>query len=352
MLAARNRRAKGKDMFGFKFIKFQPTDYILRYRDGKIVKEGAGLSFFYYAPTTSLVSIPVGSTDAPFIFEEVTTDYQAVTIQGQVTYRIADARKIAGLLNFTLDHKGRTYVSDDPKKLSQRIINTIQVLTNKALQGLALRQALRASETLVAAITAGLEANAEIKSLGLQILGVSILAVKPNKETARALEAETREQILKEADDAIYTRRNSSVEQERKIKENELNTAIAVENKQRQIREAQMEAERSVQEKKHGLEQAEMAFKIRQEDEKKKLVGLAVQNARAEADANAYALSSTMNVFRGMDPAILQALAASGMNPQQLIAAAFQGIADKADKIGQLNISPDLLHELLKRPSK
>ena len=53
-----------------------------------------------------------------------------------------------------------------------------------------------------------------------------------------ALEAETREKILKESDDAIYLRRNSSVEQERKIKENELNTEIAVENKKKQIKEA------------------------------------------------------------------------------------------------------------------
>ena len=35
------------------------------------------------------------------------------------------------------------------------------------------------------------------------------------------------------------------------------------------------------------------------------------------------------------------------MKPEQLIAVAFQRIADWADKIGQLNISPDLLRELM-----
>jgi hypothetical protein len=35
------------------------------------------------------------------------------------------------------------------------------------------------------------------------------------------------------------------------------------------------------------------------------------------------------------------------MKPEQLIAFAFQELAGKADKIGQLNISPDLLRELL-----
>jgi len=339
-------------VFGLKFIKFQPTDYVLRYKNGKVVKEGLGLSFFYYAPTTSLVSVPIGSADAPFIFEEVTTDYQAITIQGEVTYKIAETKKIAEYLNFTLDNSGRSYVSDDPKKLQQRIINAVQVLTKKEMQNLSLREALRASETLVATISEGLKSNNEITSLGIQILGLSILAIKPNKETARALEAEAREQILKEADDAIYTRRNSSVEQERKIKENELNTEIAIENKKRQIKEAQMEAEKSVQEKKHGLQQAEMAFSITQEEEKKKLVSLAVQNAREESDANAYAISATMKAFQGVDTSVIQALASTGMNPQQLIASAFQGLAEKADKIGQLNISPELLQELLKKTDK
>lgn len=337
-------------MVGCKFIKFQPNDYLLQYKNGKIVKEGVGLSFFYYAPTTSLVSVPVGSTEAPFIFEEVTTDYQAVTIQGQVTYKVAEPKKIAELLNFTLDNTGRGYVSDDPKKLSQRIINTVQVLTKKEIQGLSLRDALRASESLVATITDGLKNNSEISSLGLQILGLSILAVKPNKETARALEAEAREQILKEADEAIYTRRNASVEQERKIKENELNTEIAIENKKRQIREAQMDAQKSVQEKQQGLQQSEMVFNIKQEEEKKKLVSLTVQNAREESDAKAYAISTTMKAFNGVDPNVVQALASAGMNPQQLIASAFQGIAERAGKIGHLNITPDLLQGLLKKP--
>jgi len=40
----------------------------------------------------------------------------------------------------------------------------------------------------------------------------------------RALEAETSEKILKMSDDAIYERRNVSIEQECRVKENEYNT--------------------------------------------------------------------------------------------------------------------------------
>lgn len=336
-------------MLGLQFIKVQPTVYLLQYRKGQVVREGVGLSFFYYAPNTSLVAVPLASDDAPFIFEEVTADFQSVTIQGQVTFRVADAKKLAGLMNFTLNARGQGYVSDDPQKLPQRVINTVNVLARAELQKLPLREAVRASDALVQAVRKGLAASGEVAQLGLEILGLNILAIKPTPETARALEAETREQLLKEADEAIYARRNSAVEQERGIKENELNTEIAVENKKRQIRETQMDAERAVQEKQHQISQADMAAKVLLEDKRKALVALAATNAKTEADARAYAVSTSMQAISSVDARVLQALASVGMKPEQLIAVAFQELAGRADKIGELNISPDLLRELMNK---
>ncbi len=334
-------------MFGIKFIKVQPTTYLLQHRSGRVVREGVGLSFFYYAPTTSLVAVPIASADVPFIFQETTADFQAVTIQGQVTYRISEPKRLAVLLNFTLEKDGDTYASEDPEKLPERVIHVINVIARAELQKLPLREAIRASDALVQAVKARLVAAEEIISLGLEVLGLSILAIKPTPETARALEAETREQLFREADEAVYARRNSAVEQERAIKENELNTEIAVENKKRQIRETQMEAERTVQEKKHLVQKEALEANIGMEDRRKSLVALAAENAKAEADARAYGVETTMKALGTADPRILQALASTGMKPEQLIAFAFQELASKADKIGQLNISPDLLRELL-----
>ena len=292
-------------------------------------------------------AVPVASTDTPFIFQETTADFQAVTIQGQVTYRISEPKRLAALLNYTLEKDGDTYVSEDPEKLPERVIHVINVIARAELQKLPLREAIRASDTLVQAVKARLVAAEEITSLGLEVLGLSILAIKPTPETARALEAETREQLFREADEAVYARRNSAVEQERAIKENELNTEIAVENKKRQIRETQMEAERTVQEKKHLVLKEALEANIGMEDRRKSLVALAGENAKAEADARAYGVSSTMKALGSADAKILQALATTGMKPEQLIAFAFQELAARADKIGQLNIAPDLLRELL-----
>ena len=336
-------------MFGIRFIKVEPTDFILQFKSGKVVREGIGLSFFYFAPTTSLVLIPVGSVDVPFIFEEVTADFQQVTIQGQITYRVADPKKLSQLMNFTLSPNGKGYSSDDHKKIPQRLINHTQVLTRASLKTLSLREALGQSDSLVSQLRDGLQHAETITSLGIEVLGLSILAIKPTPETSRALEAKAREHILREADEAVYTRRNAAVEQERAIKENELNTEIAVENKKRQIKEAQLEAEKSVQQKRRELKEADMAEKIALEEKNQDLVALSTSNARTEADTKAYAVAAVMKALSQTDPKILQALTHGGMQPSQLVALAFKELAESADKIGQLNISPDLLRELLSR---
>ena len=176
---------------------------------------------------------------------------------------------------------------------------------------------------------------------------MALLAVKPKPETAKSLEADAREALLRRADEAIYQRRNASVEHERTIKENELATEIAVENKKRQVREAQMEAERSVQERRLQIQREEMVGKIDLEQQNKALVGLASANAREEADAKAYGLAAMMRSFADADPKVLQALASVGMDPARLMALAFRDLADNATKIGQLNVTPDLLREVL-----
>ncbi|MBP7601882.1 MAG: SPFH domain-containing protein [Thermoflexales bacterium] len=336
-------------MFGIQFIKVEPTDFVLQFKGGKIVREGAGLSFFYYAPTSSLVRIPMGSVDVPFIFEEVTADFQTVTVQGQLTYRVADPRKLAQLMNFTVLAGGRSYASDDPGKLPLRLINTTQVLTRASLKALSLRAALGQSDALVAALREDLRKAEVIGSLGIEVLALSILAIKPTPETARALEASAREQILREADEAVYARRNAAVEQERAIKENELNTEVAVENKKRQIKETQMDAEKSVQQKQHEIREAEMTAKIALETQNRDLVALATVNARDEADVKAYAMAGVMKALSQADPKSLQALVSTGMAPGQLIALAFKELAENAGKIGELNISSELLSELLSR---
>src|SRR5204863_6312808 len=102
-------------MFGIRYYKAAPTTFVLQYAGGRVRREGTGLSFFYFAPQTTLVAVPVGSTDVPFIFQETAADFQAVTVQGHLTYRVTDPRRLAGLLDYSLKPSGE-YASDDPDK--------------------------------------------------------------------------------------------------------------------------------------------------------------------------------------------------------------------------------------------
>jgi len=333
-------------MFGFRFIKTQPTQYVIQYRNGQPRRAGAGLAFWYFAPASSIVVIPTASVNEPFIFPEVTADFQEVTVQGQVTYRVADPSRTVQLLDFTLGPKGN-YVSEDPRKLSQRLIDQVQVAMRGEVQALPLKQVLASGPALVARVAAQLRQHPTLEALGLELLGLSLLAVKPKPETAKALEAEAREALLGRADEAVYVRRNAAVVQERAIKENEYATAIAVEIKKREVREAQMQAEQSVQGLQLQMQREQMTGKIELEERNKDFVALSSANAREEADAKAYGLSAMMRSLGDGDPRILQALASVGMNPGQLMAVAFRDLAGNAAKIGQLNVSPDLLREML-----
>jgi hypothetical protein len=77
-------------MFGIGFFKGQPTDYIIHYRSGQPVAAGPGLAFFHLRYRSQIVAVPTQSLDVNFVFNEVTRDYQDVTLQGQITYRIRE----------------------------------------------------------------------------------------------------------------------------------------------------------------------------------------------------------------------------------------------------------------------
>jgi hypothetical protein len=320
-------------MFGFRYIKFPPTTFVMQYKGGQVRREGRGLSFFYFAPYTTIVAVPAASTDVPFIFNETTADFQAVTVQGHLTFQVAEPRQLAALLDYSLRSDG-SYASEDPDKLPLRITHAAQTATRAEVQARPLRTVLVEADAIAQRVQTVLGTTPALAALGVQVLGFSILAIKPLPETAKALEAEARERLLREADDAIYQRRNNAVEQERKIRENELNTEVAVQTKQRQI------------------EETRLAGQIALEEQRRQLVATEAANRKTRADAEAYAVEATLKPLTALDPKALQVLAARSVDPRLLVAMAFQEIAANATKVGNLNISPELLETLLHRDGK
>jgi len=310
------------------FMRAAPTTYILHWQDGRLRRQGAGLSFVYFAPTSTIAAVPLASTDVPFVFTESTADFQTVTLQGSLTYRVSDPARLAAALDYSIRPNG-SHVSDDPEKLPERLLQVAQVLARTAVQRLPLRDALVRSDPIVAEVLAGLRTSDPVRALGVEILGFNLLAIRPTPEIARALEAEAREALQGRSDEAIYARRNAAVEQERRIKESELETEVAVQAKQRQIREAQIAADIAVEEQRSALLERR------------------VENDRLDADARAYALNATLEPLRGADWRTLMAVGAGSADPKLMIALAFRELAENAAKIGELNVTPDLLRSLL-----
>lgn len=317
-------------MFGIRYFKAAPTQYVLQYKGGRLVREGLGLSFFYFAPTTTLVAVPIESTDVPFMFSETTADFQTVTVQGHLTFRVADARRLAGLLDYSLKPSG-DYASDAATKLPARITHAAQTAVRAEVQSRPLRAVLLEADAIAAQVRQALTTSPALAALGVEVLNFSVLAIKPVPETAKALEAEARERLLRESDDAIYTRRNNAVEQERRIRENELNTEVAVQTKQREIEETRLSGQ------------------IALELQRRELVNTEAENSKVRADAQAYAVQATLAPLASLDPKALQVLASRDADPRLMVAMAFQEIAANATKVGNLNISPELLDSLLQR---
>ncbi len=336
-------------MFGIRYYKADPSTYVIRTVNGETTKKGKGLSFFYNAATTSIAAIPINAQEAPFIFGLQTADFQEVRVQGQITFRIENAEKIAEMQNFTVGKDGVSYVSEDPTKLGDRVIQAAQSIVQEYVHSMPLRAALAEHTRLAADLRRQMGADQSLQALGINILKTTVNAISPTPETRKALEAEAREAILKEADDAIYARRKSSVEQERTIQEAELQTKHDIQQKEQEIEESRIENERNLLRGRAATERERIESEIANETQRQDLVGLVAANSREESDAEAYAVASKMKAFTELPVENLKAMALANMQPEQLMAIAFEALAQNAGKIGELNITPDLFGQMMKK---
>ena len=282
----------------FAFYKGQPTEYVMKFSGGKVSAQGKGLSFYYLVRTTSIVAVPTAVKDAGFVFNELTNSFQTVTIQGSLTYRIANPAQAAGLIDFTIEPRRRTYLSTDPESLGGRIVNAVQAEVRSEIQSRSLEQTLRDAHSLAQTVLERLRTSATLTSMGIEVLTLDILSAAPTKEVARALEADYRESLLGKADQAVFERRSAAVEAERRIKERELETDTTL------------------------------------AEQRSKLIELEGANRVREAETKAEALRQELAATQSADPARITALALREM-------------ARRADKIGSLNFTPEVLASLL-----
>jgi len=282
---------------------------MIKYGSGRITREGQGLAFFYLKYNTQIVVVPTSSMDANLVFNEVTSSFQTVTIQGQFTYRIHNPKRAAELLNYTMNPFTHTHISNDPDRMAQRITNIIQMETRSEIQQRPLEEVLTQYETIAGKVLERVKNSALLDPLSADLLSVYFIAAKPTSEVAKALEAEYRETLLRKADMAISARRAAAVEEKRKIKENELNTEITLEEQHRQ------------------------------------LIGLQGNNALRQATNHGKALEEEAAYRTRVRQKELDLYTA--IDPRKVLALAMIELGQNAGRIGNVTITPEILAALL-----
>jgi hypothetical protein len=291
------------------FFKGQPTDYVAAYIGGRQVRAGLGLSFWYWRHKTQIAVVPTTETVAGFVFHESTANFQSVTVQGQLTYRVATPATALSLVNFTVDPRRGSYVTNEPERLPERITNIVQMETRDEILSRPLEAVLRDSRAIAQEVFRKVTESAALQSSGLELRSVYFLAVSPTPEVAKALEAEYRETLLRQADEAISARRAAAVEEERKIKEKELATEITLETQREQL---------------IGLQGANLERQAETE-------GRAAE-VRAQYDAKA--LATQLAAYEGQDAGLVLALA-------------LRDLGANAERIGNLTITSEMLSSVL-----
>ncbi|MEV3869791.1 SPFH domain-containing protein [Streptomyces sp. NPDC049906] len=319
---------------GWRHLRSAPTTHIRHHRSGRLVHDGPGLGFWYRPLTAALSEIPVDDREESMAFHARTADFQDVTVQATVTYRIGDPALAAERLDFSIDPDTGVWRGSPLEQLSTLLSETAQQHALAVLARTPLADALTDGVAAVRdRVTAGLGDEPRLAATGLHVVGVRVVAVRPEPEVERALRTPTRERVQQEADRATYERRAVAVERERAIAENELASKIELARQEERLVE-----QRGANARREAEERA-AADAIRAEAEAARTVRLAkaqAEAAREAGEARARAEAAWLKVHAETDPTTLHALTAARL-------------AENLPRIDHLTVSPDVLTGLLER---
>jgi regulator of protease activity HflC (stomatin/prohibitin superfamily) len=287
-------------------LRADPNQHVLHYRAGRLARQGAGLSYWFNPLHAAVAQVPVEDVETTFLLKERAADFQDVSVQLTVTYRVADPERAAHRVNFTVSLNGGGWTEQPLDRLATLWSQRAQPVVRDVLSGLAVGDAIRrGADAVSAALSPVLRTDPAIADLGLELVAVQVVRVAGSAELEKALQTPVREEVQQRADQATFQRRALAVEKERAIKENELATSLELARRQEAL--VRQEATNRTLEV-----ESEAAARLR------------LATAEAEAEARRVA------VWRDAPPQVLFGLAA-------------QQLAGKIESVQHLNIAPDLL---------
>jgi len=219
--------AEIRKILWMRHLRAEATSHILHYRRGELLREGRGLSFWFFPMAAAIAEVPIDDRDLNYLFKGRTRDYQEVVVQGVITYRVTDARRLADRLDFAINLERGTHVN---QPLDQIAILLTGIAQQAGLQVIARGDVatfmVSGFAELGEALQRALRGNESLSALGIAVESVRIDELKPTPELERALQTPTRESLQQMADEATFKRRALAVEKERAIAENELQTQV------------------------------------------------------------------------------------------------------------------------------
>jgi len=311
----------------FRHLRGTETTHVRHVRNGRVVHEGTGGSFWFRPLNAVLSEVPVDDRELPLQFHAQTLDFQDVAVQASVTYRL-DPAVAAQRIDFSISPENGLYLATPLAQVATILAETTQQHALGVLARASLTQALTDGVMAVRdAVSEGLAGDDRLAETGISVVGTRVVAVRPEPEVERALQTPTREQLQQESDRATYERRAVAVERERAIAENELQSQIELAR-----REEQLVAQNGVNGRRSAEEDA-AADEIRVRAEAARTQRL--DEARAEGirlvgEAEAGSEAARVAAYRDVPEAVLMALA-------------LKELAAHLPDIEQLVVTPDLL---------
>lgn len=342
-----------------------PSREITVFSKGKIRKTGPGLSGVMVTTRDSIISVPTGTIACPFGLKCLSSDHQSIAINGTATFLFENTQKLGKAFDFTVGPKGQ-YLAEDPDKIGDRLAEILASTIFSATGQKQLNTLLSSQNALSAEVTAALLQDQALEKTGIYLNSLAITSIRPSPDIEKALEAVRSEELKKNADMAIHERQMAAELQDRKLKQEQIQTSKKVQEGERELLETKMETEKrnaflqkEVQEieldkdkalQQHNHEQKKLAMATDAEIAKIEsgIVNEKAENTVTMGEARGKSLRASAVALKDLDPKTIQALALQGADSKTTIAAAFLELAEKAGSIGTLNITPDLLDSLTK----
>lgn len=308
------------------------TTHVEQIRNGKTIRAGVGASFWFRPLSAVLNEVPVDDRELPLMFHARTSDFQDVTVQATITYRVTNPATAAGRIDFSIDPETGAWRSTPLDQVAGLLTESAQQYAIDLLAAANLTTAMAGGVGPIrSVIAAGLGHDERLAETGIAVVGVRVVAVRPEPEVEKALRTPTREQVQQGADKAIFERRAVAVERERAIGENELQTQIELAR-----REEQLVAQKGANARREAEENA-AAGSVATDAEARRTVTLA--EARAEGTRLAGAAQGDAEAAR--------AAAYRDVSESVLLALAVRELAANLPKIDTLVLSPDLISKAL-----